>query len=58
MDVLEDLENLKIDYEIKNEECEGLKLELANAKTEKIMDLDPGNNSLYISYILIYIIIY
>ena len=39
-----DLENLKIDLEIKTEECEGLKLELVNAKTISIMDLDPGND--------------
>ncbi len=37
-----EIENLKIDLEIKNEECEGLKLELINSKNLNLMDLDPG----------------
>jgi hypothetical protein len=40
----QDIENLKIDLEIKNEECEGLKLELLNSKNTNYMDLDPGKN--------------
>lgn len=41
-----EIENLKIDIEIKNEECEGLKLELENAKNLNLIDLDPGKSFL------------